>query len=171
MNNIKIRQASISDAEVICLLGRTTFTETFAHYFNHKKELLDYYEQTFSVDKIRNSLLNLNNTFFIVLRNKLPIGYAKIKLSSPSVFTTATPIAQLQKIYILKDFIGIGIGSLLQSHLLDYVKNKDISFIWLSVFNENKSAIKFYEKNQFYMIGYHNFQIGRQTFEFTALCK
>ncbi|MBK9734414.1 MAG: hypothetical protein IPO92_05360 [Saprospiraceae bacterium] len=53
---IEIRRAKINEAACISLLGRITFSETFGHLFSDKQDLLNYLDQTFSVDKIENSL-------------------------------------------------------------------------------------------------------------------
>ena len=53
MNTIEIRLAKKEDAQFIALLGRTTFTETFGHLFRDEKDLIDYYNLTFSVKKLK----------------------------------------------------------------------------------------------------------------------
>ena len=52
MNTFEIRLAKKEDAQFIALLGRITFTETFGHFFRDKQDLLNYYNSTFSVEKI-----------------------------------------------------------------------------------------------------------------------
>ena len=61
MNNIEIRLAKKEDAQFIALLGRITFTETFGHFFRDKQDLLDYYNSTFSVQKIEDGIKKPNN--------------------------------------------------------------------------------------------------------------
>ena len=63
MNTIEIRLAKKEDAKFIALLGRTTFTETFGHFFRDQKDLIDYYNLTFSVQKIEDGIKN-QTTFF-----------------------------------------------------------------------------------------------------------
>lgn len=79
MEHLIIRKAKLEDAEFIALLARTTFTETFGHYFRNNQDLLDYYDKTFSVSKIRESIGKENNVFWISFYNELPVGYAKLK--------------------------------------------------------------------------------------------
>ena len=58
MNTIEIRLAEEEDAQFIALLGRATFTETFGHFFRDQKDLIDYYNLTFSVQKIEDGIKN-----------------------------------------------------------------------------------------------------------------
>ena len=171
MNNIKIRLANKEDAKFIALLGRITFTETFGHFFRDKQDLLNYYNSTFSVEKIENGIAKPNNVFWIAFANRLPVGYTKLKLNSKSEFIDSTNICQLQKIYVLKDFLSMKIGLELQNLLLKKAQELKFKEIWLSVLNINERAINFYKKNGFEKIGNHDFQIGKENFEFIAMRK
>ena len=122
---IEIRIAEESDAEFIALLGRITFTETFGHLFFNNKDLLEYCNQTFSVEKIRSSLKKNSNIFWIAFVDKLPVGYSKLKLNSKSEFIKSKYTCQLQKIYVLKDFLSMKIGFRLQNVLIEKAKEKN----------------------------------------------
>ena len=171
MNEVKVRLAREEDAPFIALLGRTTFTETFGHFFRDQQDLIDYYNSTFSVQKIEDGMKKQTNVFWIAFVNRLPVGYAKLKLHSSSEFIDSKDVCQLQKIYVLKDFLSMGIGFELQDSLLRKAKELGFTNIWLSVLNSNERAINFYRKTGFENIGNHDFQIGKEHFEFTAMLK
>jgi ribosomal protein S18 acetylase RimI-like enzyme len=168
---MEIRIANKDDTGFIALLARITFTETFGHLFKDKQDLLDYYDSTFSVNKIENSISKPNNIYWIAFVDRLAVGYAKLKLNSQSEFISEGNICQLQKIYILRDFLSMKIGFELQNLLLKKAKENGFSKIWLSVLNSNERAINFYIKNGFMEIGNHDFQIGKEKFEFIAMSK
>ncbi len=171
MGVTSIRKATVVDAEYISLLGRVTFGETFGHLFRDKQDLLQYYERTFAVQKIRNSIANPNNAFWLAFVNELPVGYAKLKLRSASPFINSKEVSQLQKIYVLKDFISLKIGRELQNSVLaKAIENKSES-IWLSVLERNNRAIAFYKKNDFSQLGNHDFQIGKERFSFIVMSR
>ncbi|MFD1553049.1 hypothetical protein DNU06_12025 [Putridiphycobacter roseus] len=169
--HIKIRIATQQDANLIALLGRVTFTETFGHLFTDKQVLLDYYDLTFSVDKIEKSIAKANNIYWLAFADRLPVGYAKLKLNSQTEFIKEKSACQLQKIYVLKDFLSMKIGFELQNVLLKKAQEKSFKKIWLSVFVHNERAINFYSKNGFMPIGNHDFQIGKDKYDFIALFK
>lgn len=165
------RIATANDAQFIALLGRVTFSETFGHLFRDKQDLYNYYEETFAVKKIKNSLEKSNNIFWISYVDDLPVGYAKLKLNSPSVFLDSTNICQLQKLYVLKDFLSLKIGYQLQSQLLQKAKELKFDHAWLSVLDSNERAIQFYSRNNFEAVGRHDFQIGKESFNFRVMSK
>ena len=171
MNPVEIRLAKKEDAPFIALLGSITFTETFGHFFRDQKDLRDYYNKTFSVQKIEAGIGKPNNIFWIAFVNRLPVAYAKLKLHSNSDFIESTEVCQLQKIYVLKDFLSMGIGFELQESLLKKAKELNFQKVWLSVLNSNERAVRFYKRTGFEKIGDHDFQIGKENFEFMAMKK
>ena len=171
MNTIDIRLAKKEDASFIALLGRTTFTETFGHFFRDQQDLIDYYNRTFSVQKIEDGIEKADNVFWIAFANRLPVGYAKLKLNSHSDFIDSKSVCQLQKIYVLKDFLSMKIGFGLQDALLKKAKELNFDHVWLSVLHSNERAINFYKNSGFENVGHHDFQIGKERFEFIAMNK
>lgn len=168
---LNIRKATIADAPFLALLGRITFNESFGYLFDDRDDLLSYHQRTYAVSKIRNSLDKDTNIFWIAFYDELPVGYAKLKLNSHSSFLEQGQVCQLQKIYVLKDFLSGKIGSQLQNLLLDEARISGFKTIWLSVYDGNKKAIRFYVRNGFRPIGAHDFQIGKKNFNFTAMAK
>ena len=148
MNTIEIRLAKKEDAQFIALLGRITFTETFGHFFRDQKDLINYYNLTFSVQKIEDGIKKPNNIFWIAFANRLPVGYAKLKLNSNSEFIKSNDVCQLQKIYVLKDFLSMKIGFELQNRLLKKAKELNFNKVWLSVLNQQRESNKFLQKKR-----------------------
>ncbi|MET1260670.1 GNAT family N-acetyltransferase [Flagellimonas sp. DF-77] len=171
MSATTIRLATQEDAPTIALLGRITFTETFGHLFEKPKDLADYLERTFAVAKIESSLEKTHNVFWLAHVDRLPVGFAKLKLHSQAPFQAAVNSCQLQKIYVLRDFLALKIGTALQDRLLQKAKALGFENVWLSVLKSNERAIRFYHKNGFEPIGEHDFQIGSQGFDFSAMAK
>nr|WP_299341884.1 GNAT family N-acetyltransferase [Allomuricauda sp.] len=167
----QIRLAKKEDAISIALLGRVTFTQTFRRFFSDFEGLNNYLDATFAVEKIERGLEKENNVYWVAFVNRLPVGYAKLKLDSPSNFVPYENVGQLQKIYVLQDFLSLKIGKRLQDALLEKAKASGCEHIWLSVYKENQRALRFYEKNDFKIVGEHQFSIGNDTFDFEAMSK
>ena len=168
---IVLRLATIGDAASIALLGRITFKETFGNLFSDRKDLLDYLERTFSVTKIKKGIIKRDNVFFIAMVSDLPVGYGKLKLNSKNSLLNAEKSCQLQKIYVLRDFLSLGIGRKLQNSLFMEAMDKGFSTIWLSVLNSNLKAIDFYKRSDYQCGGFHKYTIGKENFEFCLMYK
>jgi len=167
----EVRLAGREDAVLIALLGRITFTEAFGHLFNDAMDLKEYLNTIFAVEKIQQSLAKENNIYWIAFVDQLPVGYAKLKLESLSIFIPAGSVSQLQKIYVLQDFLPMKIGKELQDRLLHKATDYGSEEIWLSVYKGNDRAIAFYNKNDFKVVGTHQYRIGKETFDFMAMSK
>jgi len=166
-----IRRAASADAPIVALLGRVTFVETFGYLFRDrfKNDLRAYLDTTFDVAKIARSLGKPENIYWLALWEKLPVGYAKLKHPSPQP-GAAQSASQLQKIYVLGEFAGRGIGH----DLIDRVFTEAVvraPVVWLDVLQENRGAVDFYRRHGFAVTGEHRFPIGSQQFLFHRMSR
>lgn len=167
--NIEIRKANLEDAQLVALLGRITFADAFGSFW--AEHLHDYLEKTFSVEKIRSSLSKENNVFFLAFADGLPVGYAKLKKHSPNESLADKSTAQLQKIYLLPDFIGQRIGEKLQNALFEEVIANNIKTLWLAVWDENPPGIRFYERHGFNKESKYHFEFHGKRANFEVMVK
>jgi len=163
MIEIKITQEA--DAVVLALLGRQTYAESHGHFITEKNDLLKYLDTYYSVAQIRQDLANPNQLHYIVYVNELPVGYAKIVLNAKHESVNSIHNGRLERIYILSDFISLKLGQQLLSFVEAQAKTLKLDTLWLSVYIENKRAIRFYEKNEFENIGELNFMVNGKPYE------
>ncbi len=168
---ITIRIATTSDAEILALLGRITYSESHGEYIDNKKHLLNYNNEAFSLKKIKESLSDTNNLFYLVYVNNLPVGYAKLVLRA--TFNNETPenSCRLERIYILNEFLPLKIGQQLYDILINKAISLNFDCIWLSVYIKNNRAIQFYLKNNFKKIGSLQFKVDETEYENTVFSK
>jgi diamine N-acetyltransferase len=167
---IAIRKAQPEDAAVIALLGRLTFRETFGALFEGQESALQaYLHQTFSVAKITSSIAKPENHYWLALLDDLPVGYAKLKAPSLTACIDDPAPAQLQKIYVLSEFLAHSIGhALLETVMLAAMAAK-AKVMWLTVLDTNDRAIGFYARHGWARIGNTTFAIGAQEFSFHVM--
>jgi ribosomal protein S18 acetylase RimI-like enzyme len=164
---LQIRRAQPADAEVVSLLGRITFAETFGPLFaDYAADLRSYLDRTFNVVKIRNSLAETDNRYWLASLDGLPVAYAKVKYPSPTPQLPGNDPAQLQKIYVLREFLSEGTGRTLFAAVLEDSAARGLNVLWLDVLKQNSRAITFYEHKGFKAIGEDTYTIGAQKFRF-----
>ncbi len=166
-----IRKARTEDVVSLALLARVTFREAFGHLFNDNQNLIDYFAKAFSIKRLTAKLKDPNNVFWIAIVDDLPVGYAKLLKQSPSKFIQDTMVSELQRIYVLNDFLNHKIGHQLQDALFEEVKEIGSNHLWLSVYIDNPKAIRFYKRYDFEHIGNHFFNIEKESFEFFVMDK
>ena len=164
MDSIKIKKADKNDYEVIALLGRITWKETFASLFRKKEDANDYADNHFSISIVKSFLENPNAYFWIAYLNEFPVGYAKIEMYADSDIVKGKNVCKLHDFYVLNDFHSMKIGLKLWNKILEKVKEQKCDKMWLSVLHANDKAIKFYKENDFFKASDFNFEIGIDTF-------
>ncbi|RKN00834.1 hypothetical protein D7036_18305, partial [Aquimarina sp. BL5] len=100
--SVHVKIGTIDDVLEISFLGKKTFDQSFGHLFGDRKDLTDYLDHTFSIEKLKSSIVKLHNVYWVAYYGKSAVGYAKIQLNSSSEFVESSKGCKLQKIYILK---------------------------------------------------------------------
>lgn len=157
---ISITRATIKDVQTLADLGNKTFVESHGHSAS-ESDIWDYVNEKFSLEACESELQEPNNIYHLIYCDGLPVGYSKIVLNYPSLNVHSANVAKLERIYLLSDYHGLGIGEKLFEFNLDLSLNHNQSGMWLFVWTENKRAIHFYTKLGFTIVGSHDFPISK----------
>ncbi|WP_046758200.1 GNAT family protein [Kordia jejudonensis] len=171
MENHTIRKAVPADAKFISLLAKINFSESFSNLFASEEELRRYIDQKFSVEKMKDSLQKSENVFLIAYAHTLPVGYAKLKKNIPVPDTAYKEAAELQKLYILKDYISNGNGLKLKIDFFEEIQKLSIKRVWLKELHTDQHTLNFYNRHKFYKHHTQSFTIGKEDFVFNIMMK
>jgi ribosomal protein S18 acetylase RimI-like enzyme len=161
---IDVRRADVADAEVLSALGGSTFSDTFGYLFAHVPQELDaHVDHSFSVEATRAGILVPENQYVLAFVDSVPAGYAKV--------IDGGETAQLERIYVAREFLDRSVGLPLLDASLDCARLLGASSLWLSVFQRNERAQRFYRKHGFLPYGDESYAIGSQTFDFYLMRK
>ena len=164
--NVRLRSAVLEDAPTLARLGSQTFSETFGHLFQHHQEDLSrYLTCTFKEAKIRDSLIRGASHYWMALADDVPVGYARLEYRPIANSHTTSEDAQLQQIYVLRDYLSHRIGLPLLQAARCRARVLEAGSVWLSVFCDNGRAIRFYQKHGFVPFGKDTVTIGSQDFD------
>lgn len=159
METVTIREITINDITKLQHIGKLTFSETFSTD-NNEEDMNKYLETSFSIEKIKIELQDNNSIFYFAMYNEEPIGYLKLNWGPSQTEIKTENSLEIERIYVLKEFHGKKIGQLLFEKALEIAQIKNVNYIWLGVWEYNKKAIHFYEKNGFVAFDKHVFKLG-----------
>lgn len=156
-----IRDAKITDAEIISKIGKQTFFET--HELSVPKEELEVYiNDKLNEEKISEELNDSHNIFHLLFFEAELAGYSKIIYNSPPPqLPDTTDACKLERIYFLQKFYGKKLGLKLFNFNKELCIQNNQSGMWLTVWIGNERAINFYEKLGFKTIGEIMFNVGK----------
>lgn len=159
MENPVIRKVTIDDLKQLEEIGQKTFIETYAS-FNSEENMKNYIVSNFSTEQLKVQLSDGGCEFYFVELSSSVIGYIKINFGPSQTDIKDEKALEIERIYVLKEFQGNGIGKLFYDKALEIAKQKRLDYIWLGVWDKNLKAIKFYEKNGFMKFDEHTFMLG-----------
>lgn len=157
---MKIRKLNINDLETLRDLSIQTFKETFEEV-NTEEDMQKYLDENLSIEKLKTELENPNSEFYFGENNDEILGYLKLNFKDAQTEKLAENHFEIERIYVLKTFLGQKIGQILFDNALEIGRKKNLEYVWLGVWEENHRAIKFYEKNGFEIFGKHDFVLGK----------
>lgn len=167
---LTVRAAAPDDSEIVAQLGQATFSETFGDLFiTHPGDLETYLDSTFASAKIAASIAKRSNRFWVADWDKTPIGYAKLKLESCHPAVEGKNTAQLQKIYVLRDYLNCRAGKGLHDALLRCAREERREGLWLMALEGNRRASDFYLRHGWQFAAKDTHRIGAQVFTYEVL--
>jgi len=122
----------------------------------------DYLEQAYNIEKLRDELSNSDSAFYFLYADEKLAGYLKLNEYKAQTDICDPQSLEIERIYLIKEFQGKGLGSLLIKKAVDVANIRKKSYIWLGVWERNHKAILFYKKHGFYVIGTHPFIMGEE---------
>ncbi|HMC84027.1 MAG TPA: GNAT family N-acetyltransferase [Chitinophagaceae bacterium] len=156
---ISIQKASLADAALIAWVAEKTFRET--HEAGVPAASIEsYVSAKYSVNAIEEELNDTANIYHIIYYNDQPTGYSKIIFNKPYPAIESSDVTKLDRIYLLKEFYRLKLGSALFEFITRLSKEANQTGMWLYVWKINDRAIHFYTNTGFKAIASEDFKIS-----------
>ena len=137
-----------------------TFKETFEAK-NTEDDMAIYLKQKLSKKQLDEEFSDKNTSFYFAYCNKLLVGYLKLNFKDAQKKAVLKGKAyEIERIYILKEHQGRGLGTQLFNKAIEIGKGKGYKMMWLGVWEFNHKALKFYEKKGLKAFDSHVFPLG-----------
>ncbi|MEC5395151.1 GNAT family N-acetyltransferase [Bergeyella sp. RCAD1439] len=158
---VTVRLVKQSEIRQLAALAKHTFSQTFSQE-NEDEDLRLYLNEKFSSEQLLSEWKNPESEFYFVETNGIPAGYLKINWGTAQTEKQQTHSMEIQRIYILQEHQGLGLGQLLLTKAIEEGKARQCNYLWLGVWEHNLRALKFYNKHHFEVFGQHDFILGKE---------
>ncbi|WP_347050582.1 GNAT family N-acetyltransferase [Flavobacterium olei] len=159
MKDIHIQKVTINDINELQKIGRQTFSETFSGD-NSEEDMRKYLDENFSSEKLTAELNNKDSEFYFAVLDNAVIGYLKLNFGASQTQLKDNKALEIERIYVPKEYHGQKVGQLLYEKAIQIARQKEVSYVWLGVWEENFRALSFYKKNGFVEFDKHIFKLG-----------
>jgi ribosomal protein S18 acetylase RimI-like enzyme len=141
---MELKKASLKDIKELKKICMDAYSLSFHNHWN-EGGLKWYLDKEFSNARLRRDLRHKNTNYYIINSKEKTVGFAKTKNNSlPSL--PSDDGVEIEKIYVLPEFKGMGIGKLTLNEIIKKAKEFGKKILFLSVLDTNNDAITFYEK-------------------------
>lgn len=161
MEDVFIRLATEADLLELQKIGKKTFYETYISD-DSASDIEQYLSEKFSTEQLANELKNSATMFFFAEIEDEIIGYLKINIGKVQIKNNLNKAVEIERIYVNSNSQRKNAGKELLNKAIEIAKKHKIKNVWLSVWEENQKAIKFYEKNGFVAFDTHPFKMGQE---------
>ena len=156
---MKIKKCSLDDILDLQKIYRQTFFETFSEQ-NSEENMRIFLDKAYSEEKLKSEIEDKESETFLAVENQKILGVLKINTGNAETESGLKNSLEIQRIYILKDSKGLGIGTVLMNLAEKKARELGVSFIWLGVWEKNFPAQKFYTDKGFRRFSEHAFVLG-----------
>jgi diamine N-acetyltransferase len=159
MEDVRIVECGPADAEELADIGRATFLDTYSAETS-PDDMREFLRDAYRPQTVRAELEAPGSRFFIARAGGAAAGYLKLNTGDAQGERLEGVGVEIEAIYVHRRFQGMGIGNLMLAHARAEAEAIGADHIWLGVWEQNRPAIRFYERMGFIEIGSRPFRFG-----------
>lgn len=166
---IEIRLASFTELLQLSLLFKVVYIETYG-LEGVSQEFADFTDSQFSIEELQSKVASKDSKIWVAEFKGNLVGALHLeKLRANPINQHQGP--EINKLYVLKNFYGQGIGQALLKEAEDYLRKTERFKVWLWTLSSNERAVKFYQRSGYKDIGRAFFQMAVNKYENTVMTK
>jgi len=140
----EVIKANIADLKILREICIRAYSTSFAHHWIENGLEL-YTAEQFNENRLSNEVKNIVFDYFFIRKDGENIGFAKFKNETDQELSDLDN-CEFEKLYVLPDLCGQGIGTYVFKHMIQIAKNRNKKQMYLCVIDTNENAIGLYKK-------------------------
>jgi diamine N-acetyltransferase len=158
VSEIVYRDATAADAEALADFARSSWVATFGHLPYPAADLAAYLEKSYGPDIQCAEIADRELRYRLALRDDAIVGYCMMG-------ALAMPVddiwgLELHRLYVDESVKGAGVAAALMDDCIAWARGKAASALYLSVWENNARAQRFYRRVGFKDFSEWDFMVG-----------
>ncbi len=149
--SMDIQELQPTDAEALSALCLRIYPQFFLYLWHERGEW--YQREKYNANQLRSEIENPNSKYYFILFENVPVGYLKINLNMALPAYPSANGMEVERIYLLKEMQGKGLGKRLMDFAVAQAKSLQKSYLFLYVMDSSAESMKFYETMGFEKFG------------------
>ncbi|QMU31339.1 GNAT family N-acetyltransferase [Adhaeribacter radiodurans] len=154
-----LRRATAADTNLLTIIGEQSFAEAFGEA-NTPENMAAFLSRVFAPEIVADELATPTTEFYLAELGNEAAGYVKMEYPAPEAQVPFQNVLKISRLYLLRKFLGLGLGDQLMHFCIEKAKLVGCEAIWLTVWEHNLRAVSFYQKWGFYQVGTEDFILG-----------
>lgn len=147
---ITILPCSTADIPLLSTVATAAYLAHYTYLWHDNGEF--YVNRSFSQARFELEMADANARFYLIYLEKEAVGFLKLNLDKGIDHYSADTALELERIYILPEATGQGVGEKVMHFVMDLAKERNKSLVWLKSMESSK-AIPFYQRHGFQIQG------------------
>ena len=137
--------AQLTDIELLIAFAEHTFRVAY-QADNEPVAFENYCREAFSTAQFQREMRHPHASFWLCWHEEKLAGYLKLNLDNHPAEVGSDNTLQVERIYVEPTLQGRGLGAEMLEFCFEQAQKAQADWIWLSVWQKNPRAIKFYER-------------------------
>jgi ribosomal protein S18 acetylase RimI-like enzyme len=143
-------------------MAQQAFSDAFAHLYEHDP-FVEFLHKTYGPGgSMELDLRDPTIHWRVAVFDGCPIGYVKVSPLTAPAPSPKSDALELRQIYVLHAWHGRGVADCLMNWALDHARSRKATEIYLTVFDHNTRAKRFYSRHGFSEVGRCTFTLGNR---------
>lgn len=154
-----IQKATADDAAPLAKLAERSFRDAFGA-MNDPADVDAYCARAFTPAAQARELADPAMTTLLARDREVIIAYAQLQEAAPHPGVSELPAVLLKRIYVDQGWLGRGVGNALMNAVAADALDRGARTLWLTVWERNPRAIRFYTRLGMSVVGEDDFLLG-----------
>ena len=164
-DDVSFRAALPGDVHALPPVARRIFTETFGSRFGGA-DFDAFCDAVYGpAGTMARDLAHPAVSWRVAEQAGVPVGYAKLRPWTGSASPEEPGAMELQQIYVVSWLHGSGIAEALMQWAVAEAHERAASSLYLTVFDHNERAKRFYARHGFAEVGHCEFRLGDRVYD------